>query len=201
MSDRSAEVHDTQPIRAFAQVLSAWAGSARERAHRAEVELDETITWVRQRADYWAAQVDHLTGVTLELQRELAVCLSQPEVAWCGEIENRLMEVTQQLRAAEESLERATFWSTRLQHQASDWGATRSRLSRTLADDVPDATRLLQEKMDIIEAYATQHISDDRSGAVEPLRTAPTRPQRARALPLPLPIAPIADRPAGDSGG
>lgn len=203
MSGRSAEVDDTQPILAFARVLAAWGDAAHERVHRADVEFDETRSWVRQRAVHWERQVDYYTGLVIELQRSLAMCLAQPEPAWCGEIEAQVAEASQFLQVAHDNLERANFWSTRLDRETTDWTAISSGLARALSADVPDATRLLNAKMAVIEEYDAASVSEDRSDPVEPLRTAPPRLGRRSRPPLPLPLplpqtpTPLTSRPEG----
>jgi len=169
---QSARVTSIDALRSWKEALCVFQADAVESLGAVELEIRRTLDWLDQQVRYWQQEMRRREEVVLQAKNELARKKMLPIVgknADTTEEEKNLRRARQRLHEAEERLARAQRLGPTLARAIDEYRSPARALGGMLDADVPNATALLDRKLDALDAYVAMGGGPPRpSGASRP---------------------------------
>lgn len=154
MSD-SANVYSSQPIEELKTALTRFRGEGHETLSQAGREVQRTLDWLTERAQYWSGMVRRRQQEVERAQSALRACQSDPE-ANCSAYWQALLDAKERLARAEDNLHTVQRFGELVSTEANDYRRQAQRLDNMLGGELMQAVARLGLHIKNLETYEAE---------------------------------------------
>jgi chromosome segregation ATPase len=135
--------------------LARFSARARDGLRSALLETRHTLDWLDKQLDAWRRETEKRHENVLRCRSELAVARSAPENLRSAATEREidLRKAILRLREAEDKVEAVRRWKRTLPQIVNEHELPMRRLSGFLDGDIQYALGMLDNKIDVLQAY------------------------------------------------
>lgn len=148
----SARVRSIPVLEEWKGALKRFAGDTQQILQAANLEIQRTEDWLRERANHWHHKVEESRDEVERAKRDLEDCREDSEND-CSEEEDTLIESKHRLRKAEEELENVRRWTQQVGEVVAIYRAQAYRLNGFINKDLSQANAFLGRIISELQAY------------------------------------------------
>jgi chromosome segregation ATPase len=159
---QSARVNSLDALKALHAALARYVPEAQEALGAAEIEIRRTFEFLEDQLKHWQRQVDRRREDVNRARADLAHAraLRQGERSGYVEQEIALNKAQNRLREAEEKVVTVKRWLLRLPQAINEYEGPARRLAGLLDADLKQGLAVLQNKIDVLEAYTAVQLGE-----------------------------------------
>ncbi len=168
---QAARVLSTDALRDLRSALARFSARARDGLRSALMETRHTLDWLDTQLDLWRREAEKRHETVLRCRSELAVVRSAPENMRSAATEREidLRKAMARLREAEEKVEAVRRWKRQLPQVVNEHELPMRRLSGFLDGDIQYALGVLDNKIEVLQAYMALAAPEAPAAAPPPL--------------------------------
>ncbi|MCX7840843.1 MAG: hypothetical protein N2559_15520 [Anaerolineae bacterium] len=168
-------IHALDDLRA---ALVRFASEAQSTLDAAQQEIQRTLDWLTERANYWRNEVTRREALVRQAEAALARCQAsayydsrtgRSYVPDCSAYQTALLQARVRLREAEAELQNVQQWTRHIQQAIAEYQREAQRLTVFLSNDLPKATTLLTNSANILRSYVATSPPSASIGIPSPL--------------------------------
>jgi chromosome segregation ATPase len=173
---QSARVHSIDAIKALHAALARFGPEAREALGSAEIEIRRVCDYLQDQLKYWQRQVERRQEDVNRARSDLAHAraIRQGERSGYVEQEIALRKAQARLREAEEKVVVCRRWILHLPQAINEYEGPARRLAGLLDADLKQGLAVLENKINVLEAYMALEAADAPSPPPAPPPGAPS---------------------------
>jgi len=167
---QSARVYSIDALKALHSALSRFGPEAREALGAAEIEIRRISDYLQDQFQHWQRQVEKRQENVNRARADLAHAraLRLGERTGYVEQEIALQKALRLLREAEEKVVVCRRWILQLPQAINEYEGPARRLAGMLDADLKQALAILENKINVLEAYAALEVAEVPSPAPAP---------------------------------
>jgi hypothetical protein len=162
MSD-SANVQSLQALEDLKTTLTRFGAEAQSALAAAAREIQATRAWLEERGRYWQGEVRRRQEAVAKAQAAYDRCAAAAaldqsglaEAVFCARFADAVLDAKKRLREAEAEFETVKGWVKVVGQAMADYEREARRLAGLLGLEVPNATTLLKNSIDRLQAYVS----------------------------------------------
>jgi chromosome segregation ATPase len=173
---QSARVHSIDAIKALYAALARFGPEAREALGSAEIEIRRVCDYLQDQLKHWQRQVERRQENVNRARADLAHAraIRQGERSGYVEQEIALRKAQALLREAEEKVVACRRWILHLPQAINEYEGPARRLAGLLDADLKQGLAILENKINVLEAYTALEVADSPSPPPVPPPGAPS---------------------------
>jgi hypothetical protein len=159
---QSARVYSIDALKALHAALSRFGPEAREALGAAEIEIRRVSDYLQDQLQHWQRQVEKRQENVNRARADLAHAraIRQGERTGYVEQEIALRKALMLLREAEEKVVVCRRWILHLPQAINEYEGPARRLAGMLDADLKQALVILENKINVLEAYTALEVAD-----------------------------------------
>jgi chromosome segregation ATPase len=152
---QSARVHSLDALKALHSALARYGPEALEALGAAEMEIRRTVNYLNDQLKYWKRQVEKCHEEVNRTHADLCHARAMRKGEQCGYVEQEiaLNKARKRLKEADEKVVVVKRWLVQLPQDINEYQGPARRLAGMLDSDLKQGLAILNNKIDILEAY------------------------------------------------